>query len=80
VLVWCGVAAGGTRSRKALPLDEGRSGAGHIQFGINDSKRFQLYGWARDADREPHQNWLGFDCEGEISAALGMQVRMRALL
>jgi hypothetical protein len=69
-----------------IALDR-RMAAGHVgsvggtlQFALHRGNRVELFGWARDADRKTHQNWLGFDCAGEISSALGMPVQLRALL
>ena len=78
-LAWKGVEPRIALDRRMAAGKVGSVG-GTMQFGIHRENSFELFGWARDADRKSHQNWLGFDCAGEVSEALGMPVQLRALL
>lgn len=52
---------------------------GTLQFGILDRNKLELYGAAVDSTGQANQNWLGFDCQNEISGIIGMPVVITAM-
>jgi hypothetical protein len=47
---------------------------GVLQLGILARNSFDLFGLTLDSDGGPRQHWLGFDCQNDISAIIGMPV------
>ncbi|EKT4467029.1 hypothetical protein QEL93_002437 [Pseudomonas putida] len=52
---------------------------GTLQFGLLTKNEFRLYGALYDSMGNFQQNWLGFDCQNEISQIVGMPVCIPAL-
>ncbi|MBE1162128.1 hypothetical protein [Dyella acidiphila] len=53
---------------------------GSLQFGILSNGQFELYGCARDGNGNIQQNWLGFDCQNEMTDLIGMPIVIPARL
>lgn len=52
---------------------------GTLQFGILDKGNFELFGSIWDSKGNFQQNWLGFDCQSDMSDVLGIPVIIPAL-
>lgn len=52
---------------------------GTLQFGVMEDGKMDLFGASQDAYGDPVHNWLGFECNTEISPIMGMSVVIPSL-
>lgn len=52
---------------------------GTLQFGVMEGGKMDLFGAMQDAYCGPVKNWLGFECDTEISPIMGMSVVIPSL-
>lgn len=77
-IAWNGLEPRIALQNRMLRGDQATVG-GTLQFGILEANTFKLYGSTSDDSGNFQQNWLGFDCQNEISNIIGMTVMIPAL-